>query len=128
MPGGINVLCAWVGSNDLLFGNSAATMIANATQYCALAKDKFDIVLFPALKRDTATPEAEIERAIYNPWVENNYLSIGAKAFSRILDVPEALDPTNAVMFPDGIHPSPTLHALMTPKTIDAIQSIHFRH
>jgi GDSL-like Lipase/Acylhydrolase family len=121
---GRNILVVWIGSNDILFNHTAATMEAQATAYAALASPKFKIVFCPVLKRVGATVSQETERAAYNTWIAANYALIGGSAFANLQSVPEALDPSNATYFPDGIHPSAALHALLVPVIRDAIQTI----
>lgn len=116
-----NILVLRIGANDIPL---LVSRQANYAAYCSTAQATgWKIVVVPVLYSAFLNGAAIADVDAFNAWLVANF-STFANAYADILAVPEAMDPFDPVYFPDGIHPSPALHALTTPVISAAISSI----
>jgi lysophospholipase L1-like esterase len=120
-----NVLVIWMGTNDM--HALASTLEPLYVTYVDRAiADGWKVVVVavePSTQYDT---DDEAHRVDLNARLQARYASnhTPGAAFANTLTVPETADPTNVTYYPDGVHPSATLHALTTPVVRDAILSL----
>lgn len=69
-----NVLTVWAGSNDLVFGDSAATVFGKLASYCAARRSRgFHVLVFTILPRTAISGAAETHRQNLNTLIRDHW-------------------------------------------------------
>lgn len=125
-----NIVVAWELSNDIFFGNSAATAYANFVAYCnARRAVGFSVIVLTVLPRSgVATPGTfEADRQTVNTLLRDNYRSFAhgiadVAADSRIGDSGDENDTT--YYKPDLVHLTNVGAGVVAQIVADAIELI----
>lgn len=120
------IVCAWVGTNSLYFGVSAASTYSQYVAYCQarqLAGEK--VVAFTILPRDDAgtPPTFDADRLAVNALIVANFTTF-ANVLANVAAIPQLSDPDNATYYADHVHLTNAGYALVAPVVKTAIDSI----
>lgn len=120
-----NILSIFIGANDLTGGSiSAATFVASLKSYCLARKATgWKIVLCTLLPNVNSGFNTRRNAANTLIYADNSfYDALADFASDATMGVDAAA--SNATLYPDGVHPSATGHALIAPYVKTAILSL----
>lgn len=122
--GGNNVLIAWGGTNDLVFGRTAAQAFADYEAYCQGARTAgYKVIALKMLDRNPSSGWTRTKRDDFN-----TLLVAGASGMCDTLLDPMAMDSRFdnylSALFADGVHPSDAGHAILHTNILAAVNAL----
>jgi len=109
---GNNVLVAWGGTNDLVFGRTAAQAFGDFQAYCQDARTAgYKVLAIGMLDRNPGT-WTRAKRAEFNGLCVTNQSGM-CDAYFDPANVDARFDDYTSAVFSDGVHPSDAGHAIL---------------
>lgn len=123
--GKINIISAQAGVNDLIAGNSLATMQTDIQAYCAARRAVGWKIIVTTIMPSSAIG-TDANRTAYNSWLVANWNTFadGLADVASDATMGNPANTSNTTYFADGTHPTATGHALIAPYFATAISGL----